>query len=158
MGCPAVSLSPGDKWWDTGVLSSVVNDIAETPDEALSIVLRLISGTEKSISLIAERRTALSRFLRLDEHESSATSIARLLGTLAGQTRPRPAGTTKPTLISRSPSERMIRKAFVTGEQFQRHLLEVERGIGASTSPSFRTLGPSVYQLSDRNGAFATVT
>ncbi len=157
MGCPAVSMSPGDKWWDTGVLSSVVNDIAETPEEALTIVLDLIAGSERTISRATERRAALSTFLRLDEHESSATRIAKVLGALAEDTRPRPAQAANATPIDRPQSQRMERKAFVTEDQFRRRLSEVEKCIGAGTQLSFRALGPSVYQLSDRHGAFATV-
>jgi surface carbohydrate biosynthesis protein len=154
LGSPAISLTPGDKWWNTGVLSNLVNFLAESPAEALGIAERLLSDKEAFGTERVRQEANLEHYLIGFGPEGAAARIANALGALSS-TRPWPKierGRHK--VLGRGTSARMARKAHVDLQEFNRRFDLINTTIGKTMDVGCREIGPSVFQLSDQDRKF----
>ena len=155
LGVPAISLTPGDKWWNTGVLSNLVNYLAESPTEALSVAERLLADSEIVGTERLQQEAELEHYLIGFGQEGAAARIANALGALSS-TKPWPnieRGQHK--ALDRGTSARMARKAHVGLQEFNRRFDMINTTLGQATNVECREIGPSVFQLSDQDRKFA---
>jgi surface carbohydrate biosynthesis protein len=146
LGRPAVSLTPGDKWWKTPALSNIVNPVAITVENAA----RLIDDPSDPGGPNSEDEPdPLDHYLLSRPRQPSAERVAAHLSTLCESVPDRQAGTDVPAFAAAATSQRISEKAFISLDEVRRRLDLVERVTGRETSLDVEEIGPSVFQLQD---------
>ena len=137
------------------MLSNLVNYLAESPTEALSVAERLLADSEIVGTERLQQEAELEHYLIGFGQEGAAARIANALGALSS-TKPWPnieRGQHK--ALDRGTSARMARKAHVGLQEFNRRFDMINTTLGQATNVECREIGPSVFQLSDRDRQFA---
>ncbi|MDA1308212.1 MAG: hypothetical protein O2985_01260 [Proteobacteria bacterium] len=167
LGSPAISLTPGDKWWKTPTISNIVNPVATDPDQAVALVEQHLAGKSLAGQRLAEgvngaaagpvEAQDVRHFLFDDPDHPSATLIADQLTRLSQATQDRPVGSSGKRLNATPTSKRIVGKAFIPLEEVRRRLAHVEATTGRAGSLEVSEVAPAVFQIGDASGAFAAV-
>jgi hypothetical protein len=155
MGRPAVSLTPGDKWWKTPALSNIVNPVATTVEAATTLMEKVLStggaGNDDDLN-------GLDHYLLDQPGQTSAERIAAHLTTLSSEIVDRPNGSPSKTFNAAPTSKRIIQKAFIGLDEVRRRLGVVERAIGRRESLRVKEIAPAVFQLGEPQSLFEATT
>ena len=145
LGRSAVSLTPGDKWWETPALSNIVNPVATTIEDAAMLIDNLSDPGGPNTGDEGAEPERLEHYLLSRPGQPSADRVAAHLSTLCESVLNKPvndsAFTAAPT------SKRISEKAFVSLGEIRRRLDLVERATGRETSLGVEEIGPSVFRL-----------
>lgn len=144
LGRPAISLTPGDKWWPTPAISNIVNPVARDAGGALTLIDRMSAGER----VPPEGGADIRRYLSDDPNAPAARRISAGLSLLSHDVADRTVETNRQPIAS-PVSRRIIDKAFVPISTFARRLAHVERATGQAEALSVREIAPSVFQLGE---------
>jgi surface carbohydrate biosynthesis protein len=143
---PAVSLTPGDKWWKTPALSNIVNPVAATLEEAEAL---LEHAQETGPAPRGNDKERLDHYLLNQPGPAPADRIAGHLSALSKRAEDRPANRVAPAVVASPTSKRITDKAFIKHAEIRRRLELVERATGQEKSLGVAEIGPAVFQLGD---------
>lgn len=146
LGRPAISLTPGDKWWPTPALSNIVNPVAATPEAAAALLARALDS--ESPDNPADP-VMLDHYLWNQPGSTPADRLAAGLSGLARKIEDRPVDRAARPIIAAATSRRITEKAFVDVAEVRRRLRLVERATGGEDSLCVREIAPAVFQLGD---------
>ena len=152
LGRPAISVTPGDRWWPTPAISNIVNPVAKDAAAALSIVDTVLGGGAMETSANADLGTYLSD----EPGDPAARRISAALSRLSHDVTDRAGGATARPVAS-PVSQRIIDKAFVPIAVLRRRLAHLEAATGHPEALAVREIAPSVFQLGGDPGVFAAV-
>ncbi|MDG2285704.1 MAG: hypothetical protein P8N43_09265 [Alphaproteobacteria bacterium] len=154
LGRPAISLTPGDKWWKTPALSNIVNPVATTVEAATALMEKVLSTGDAGN---VDRPFGLDHYLLNQPGQTSAKRIAAHLATLSSQVVNRPNGTSAKTFNAAPTSKRIIQKAFIGLGEVRRRLDAVERAIDRRESLRVEEIAPAVFQLGEACSSFGMI-
>jgi surface carbohydrate biosynthesis protein len=152
LGRPAISLTPGDKWWPTPALSNIVNPVAATVEQAEELLQRPASAATEENSGAASN---LDDYLFRLSDPPAATRIAGLLSELSKNMEDRPHAAS--AIVGSSASRRMVDKAFISLDETRRRLDLAAAAIGTGMVPRVTEIAPSVFQIGGDTAVVAQV-
>ena len=143
---PAISLTPGDKWWKTPALSNIVNPVATTLEKATALLedTRDAGGASSGDGI-----PGLDHYLVNQTGPAPADRIAAHLSDLSKRIENRPTVRSARTTAAAPTSKRIVDKAFVDLAEVRRRLDLVERATGRENLLPVIEIAPAVFQLGD---------